>query len=61
MESSIVGFADEAKPGRLVGVLEGRAAVLRDLDKVEEWAMKFNKKSCTWVPGSSEGGLLPGE
>lgn len=36
-------------------VHEGRAAILRDLDSVEEGAMKFNKKFHTWVSGSSEG------
>lgn len=60
MESSIIGFADDANRG-LVGMLEGRAAIVRDRDRLEEWAMKFNKKSCTWVPDSSEGRLLPGE
>lgn len=60
MESSITGFADYGKQG-LVGVVVGRAAILRDPDRVEERAVKFNKKSCTRVPGSSEGGLLPKE
>lgn len=38
-----------------------RAAILRDLDRVDKWVMKFNRKSCMRVPGSSEVRLLPGK
>lgn len=44
MQSSIIGFA-MTRLEELVSVLEGRAATLKDLDRVEELAMKFNKKS----------------
>lgn len=43
-------FADDTKLCNMVGTLEGRDAVHRDLDRLERWAcanlMKFNKPHC---------------
>lgn len=49
-------FADNIKLGRGVTILEGRAAIQGDINRLEKWAMRkllqFNKgkrKSCTWA------------
>ena len=43
-------FADDTKLCNMVGTLEGRDAVHRDLDRLERWAcanfMKLNKAKC---------------
>lgn len=46
-EDTLGIFADDTKSGGTDDMLEGTAAIQRDLDRCEEWAdsniMKFNK------------------
>ena len=49
-ECRLTKFADHTKLGRTTNTFEGRPAILRDLDRLEEWAnrnlMTFIKDKC---------------
>lgn len=58
-ENTLVKFAHDAKVGGKVNTSEGRAILLRVLNKLEEWprkdCMKVNKdRCCTWAGISKE-------
>ena len=50
IECALSKFADDTKLGGVVGMLEGRARIQSDLDKLEAWTkrnlMRFNKDKC---------------
>lgn len=57
-------FADDTKLCNMVGTLEGRDAVHRDLDRLERWAcanfVEFSKAKCKVLPMAQDNMILYG-
>lgn len=49
----LVKFADDTKMRKVINMLDGRAAIQRYLERLEEWAsqsiMKFNQGECKFL------------